>query len=446
MPDSIEKAPAATCRRISIGFGIYEEQERTSAAKAWRATGKYYHRIRIPKKHDGEAPTNKLVKTTTWRLIPKATNRTEAKEQSGAIKNQGDTFAAAADLYERRGCPTLEHEWQPGSAEFISIQTRNARRLVQFFGRMRLNEIHCGLFDDYFEWRTHGIAKDKWPTRQIDTETQTACNIKGYALRCAGSREPNNLKHERPRYHKTRSRSRERMPESAEVIHALAEEFFKTPYSEVFAWLMFFEMFTGCRKSELTRLRIKAGPREAGFITRYPVAESVPAYREIYRSYGKIDLGRRAKQRDEHGDGVKPECDLWPEFADMLDCFLRWHEERWPDSPWFFPGRFGGTQLDRMSFNHALNRVQTRLGVEQRITPHGFRSYFTTKLIRDGFRYEDVAEMIGDKTTSLLRAGYSRRASDPQLSWTPKEGLPAWRRWAAAAQKIVPLNLQAVQK
>jgi integrase len=63
------------------------------------------------------------------------------------------------------------------------------------------------------------------------------------------------------------------------------------------------------------------------------------------------------------------------------------------------------------------------------ITPHGFRSYFATKLHRDGKRDEDIAAAIGDRTVSLVQNTYRECPGGEKLGWLPSNGIPGWRRW-----------------
>lgn len=410
-------------KRKAIGGGIYEELNGKGRPLKPR---RYWLRYEINRHR-------------TWKFLDGAASREDARKAGGEFQPDVNSFTASADLYVKRGCPTAEHGWQEGSTVFVENETRNCQRLKKFFGRNKIAELHNGMIPDYFDWRVHGVPEEERRTRQIDTETQTLSNVKAYILFITKSRETNNLKHDRPRYHKiTKSPSRKRAPETADVIHAISEEFFNSASSEVFGWLNYFGMFTGCRKMELIPLRLDAKPGQPGHIKRHEAVQ-VPKHRAIHTSVGDLDLGRRLKQKDTNTDGVNPECYIWPEFAQMLDCFLYWHEQRFPDSPWYFPGAHGVAHLDRMSFNHAMNRILPRLKLPH-ITPHGLRSFFTTKMIRDGFRYEEVAEMIGDKTVGLLRDGYSRRSSGDLLSWLPSNGLPGWLRWQPAEKKIIALH------
>lgn len=411
-------------RRISIGFGIYEERRYKDAAdRTGRATGKYYHRFRIDRH-------------PTWRLLKNVSNRTEAKEAISKIKTSGDSFAALAAQYLKSGCPTSKRKWKPAGELAQKEEAAHVAKLNGFYARKRIGEINLGSLRDYFDWRTHGQTEK--PTRQVDKEIQTLSNVINYAVVITEQIEVNKIRSNRTKFHSVKSNARDRMPATAEVVHTIAEYFFNNVRSEVFGWLTYFSQMTGARCSELRRLRTDAAPRQAGHI-EFTASFNVPEHGPIYTGTGYLDLGRRSKQKDDSKRGVSPKCVLWPEFRKMIECFLYWHQQRYPESKWFFPGLAGIGPVDKCSFNHAMRRALVKLELPN-ITPHGFRSYFCTKLYRDGFRQEEISERIGDKTVDLQRSVYSDVADGERLAWNPKDRLPGYLRWQPANKKIVALG------
>jgi integrase len=201
------------------------------------------------------------------------------------------------------------------------------------------------------------------------------------------------------------------MPLDAGVIHRLCEYFLNTVRSEVFCWQSLFQMFTGCRSSELRRLRLDAKAGEPGHIAN-----------------GFLHLGRRSKS------GVNPYCPIGPEFGQMLNCFHRWHTARHPRAKVYFPGPFGDV-VDAGSHGHALSRACGQLALPK-ITPHGFRAYYVTKRRRDGAMDSHVAAEIGDKTVALISQTYGDEPGGKPLAWTPEGQLPVWLRWQPEAAKI----------
>lgn len=407
----------STTTRRSIGGGVYEELDDKG-----RATKRYWVRPLINKRR-------------TWNLL-QATTRTEARAEAVGRKGapSGDTFASVALQYLQSGCRTRKRKWKPAGELAQAAEAAHVTKLNGYYGTMPISAANSlAEIPEYHKWRLHGLKEKDWPTRQVDKEIQTLSNVVNYAVGITRKLAINYIFSNRPTLHTVRSPSMRRKPETADITHQIAEELFQHVRSEVFGWLTLFHPVTGCRHSELRRLRLDANPGEPGYIER-TAPFGVPPHKPIYTGHGYLHLGFRSK------NGINPRCILWPEFADMLDCFLYWHGQRFPDSPWYFPGLSGVVPVDKCSFNHALRRVCAGLPGTPHITPHGWRAYFTTKLVRDGFCYEEVLEKIGDTSLEVLRGGYSDLMHGPQLSWNPAQSLPAYLRWQPAVKKIVALR------
>ena len=187
-------------------------------------------------------------------------------------------------------------------------------------------------------------------------------------------------------------------------------------------WHCFFAGFTGCRTSELLRLRRDAKTnQDAGFIEWLSAAEQKERGPEIL---GHLYLGRRSK------NGMNPWAKIGPEFAEMIRAYLNWHRQRFgvDGSPWFFPGRTAEECLAPESFGHAVKRIAAAKTF-QHITPHGFRAFYATKRLRDGARPVDIAAEMGDKTVQLIEQIYADNPGGKPLYWSPADSLPAWHKW-----------------
>lgn len=385
---------------ISIGPRCEEER----LASNGKPTGRYRARFPVNGRY-----TTKLLKATT--------KRDAIKEAQDATADRGDDFAALTDLYLQSGCLTRKQKFKRPSAAFIADETRKAAKLKEYFGKCTVIEVNDLLqIPRYAKWRLRQF-RDGRGTRAVDKEIQTLSNIINYAVFGTKQVRLNFIMANRPRYHVVRSSSRARMPESAGVIHQLADHFFTASQfdgralrSEVFGWLLLFQMFTGCRSSELMRLRLDAAPEQAGA-----------------RVNGWLHLGRRSKS------GINPYAEIYPEFAAMLDCFDRWHADRFPKAKEYFPGPDG--PLDNASYSKAVSRTARLLGLPH-ITPHGLRAYCATKHLRDGQTHAAVAGIIGDKTAALIGSTYADAPGGAKLHWLPTQGLPAWTLWQDQQQKI----------
>lgn len=350
----------------------------------------------------------------TWKLLKETTKREAIAAAQAASGNAAASgFAALSAAYLAAGCPTRKQKFKRPSPAFIESETRHAAKLIEYFRTMPVSEVNDLLkIPQYAHWRMRQFT-DGRGGRAVDKEIQTLSNVINYAVFATKQERINFIHSNRPRYHVVAIRARHRMPANADVIHQLCDYFMARPISEVFAWMTLFQMFTGCRTSELLRLRLDAKAEEAGHIAG-----------------SHLHLGRRSKS------GINPFVAIGPDFARMLPCFLRWHKARFPRHQPYFPGPFGDV-VGSESHCHAMNRACRKLGLPN-LTPHGLRAYAATKWLREGRTHAEVAAMLGDKTAALIGSTYADAPGEAApLHYTPSQGLPAWSVWQPESQKIV---------
>jgi len=366
--------------------------------------GRYWARPRINRR-------------STWRLLKDDRGhliRTAKKAVSLALATDwqpsGDTFATLARLYLDAGCP--DKRLQSRAELFVAAETVRCTRLISYFGPHHCHEIRLKLLPAYASWRMRQVKRGDGQ-RTVDLDLCTLSNVLNYGV-AIGQLEMNWIARNRPRYRRVHAvrHSRVLMPESADVIHQLADYLLADLRSEVFGWMTLFAMFTGCRTSEMLRLRLDAAAATAAG----------------YVENNHLFLGRRSK------NGTNPWCAIGLEFAAMLDCFHRWHGERYPKNPFYFPGRMGGC-VGTFGHGHALARAARVLGLLH-TTPHALRAYYVTKRRRDGIPDAYVAAEIGDKTVALISETYGDVPGGQSLGWLPAVGLPAWLLWQDQQKKI----------
>lgn len=348
----------------------------------------------------------------TWKLLREAKTKREAiAAAQTATAQRADGFAALVRLYLDADCPTRKQKFKRASAAFVAAETRQANKLAEYFRDMPVSEVNDLLkLPQYARWRMRKFS-DGRGGRAVDKELQTLSNLMSFAVFVTKQERFNYVQTNRPRYQVVRTHARDRMPDDAATIHQLADYFFDRLPSEVFGWQTLFQMFTGCRTAELIRLRLDAEANEPGHIAN-----------------GFLHLGRRSKS------GVNPYVSIGPEFAQMLECFQLWHEDRHPKAKPYFCNAEGET-VHPTSHLHAMTRASRALGLPN-LTPHGLRAYYVTKRRRDGVNDALVAAEIGDKTVALISTTYGDIPGGKPLTWTPATGLPSWLRWQPAAQKI----------
>ncbi len=371
------------------------------------AQGRYWARYPVNRKY-------------TWKLLAGVATKRAAITAAQTMGRAGgaNTFAALAQLYLDAGCPSKNLETR--TENFITDETARVRNLKDYFGHMPADEIRLKTLPPYAAWRRRRVRFGTGE-RTVDKDLCTLSNVLNYGI-AIGEVEMNWISHNRPHYRKAEDvrHSRQIMPASADVIHQIVEHFFDRQTSQVFGWLTLFAMFTGCRTSELLRLRLDAAS----------------AYDPGHIAHDHLYLGRRSKS------GVSPWCAIGVEFSQMLQCFKNWHSTLKTQSPHYFPSpRDPARTVGPYGHGLALKRSCLQLSLSH-TTPHALRAYYVTKRRRDGISDSLVAEEIGDKTVTLISSTYGDLAGGDKLSWLPKDRLPAWQRWQTPAQKLAKVDFK----
>lgn len=330
------------------------------------------------------------------------------------------SFDVLADLWLAAGCPG-----KSGTPKKLDQPKKSAGMLRKYFGTHRVDEIKLALMDGYADWRRKFIRRGKGGGATVQLDLVTLSNILHFGVKLGtkqGFIDINPVYRGRDRYHKNVRHAREVRPKTADVIHQIAAELLANEQTAVHGWHSLFAMFTGCRTSELLRLRRDAkGDLEqegAGFIRYLPeneVAERTDG------TIGHLYLGRRSK------NGMNPWTKIGVEFRAMLTEFFRWHDATYGgEQPYYFP--VNHTTLNRDSFGRRLAAAAKSLGLPH-VTPHGYRSYYATKRLRDGATPRDIAAEMGDKTVALVDAVYADHPDGAKLHWTPLTAPPVWTQF-----------------
>jgi len=385
-------------KRTSIAPGVYKDPN-----------GGFWVRPTV----DGKRTWRKLKAQTERYALKEGMEKIVAQERAklGAGRDpfsKGETFREMAELYLAAHCPNRKLE--PRGDSFVKAERARLGRLTAFFGSDPLTTIKLVRLPDYKKWRVRRLTRAAGGERTVEMDLCTLSNVMNYAV-ATGVLDFNYIRSARPRFQtedKIRH-CREFAPESADELHQMAALFFEDPRSEVMGWLLLFTAMSGCRISEMIRLRTDAR------------ANDEPGHVE-----GDFLFIRRSKR------GINPFIPISPEFRVMLNAFHRWHRMRYPGHAWYFPGRTKGQPLAEDSFSHAVPKCARALGLPHR-KAHGLRSFYVTKRRSDGASDVQIAAEIGDKTASLISKTYGSVPPNwvrgLPLSFVPKKFEPAWSRW-----------------
>ena len=430
-----------TIKRIVPGTSVYQHFNTDGKA---HASASFSMRVKVPSKEN----PGKLVRS--WRTLD-AKNIRDAKiesknrESSDARRAEDmKSFGELARHWRAAGCPGKN-----GQRKLLVQPLKSSHMLEQYFGDAKA-QVAPSQLDDYAAWRRKQIRRGKPGPHMggatIQQDLVILSNTQHFGTKLGsvkGFFDVNLVYHGRDRYHKDITHARDHRPESAEVIHAIAAELFKNPKTEVHGWQSLFAQQFGLRSNELLKLRRAAQFGEAGYIKWLPDDEVAaraitPEHPRSLNSdppkdgvTGFLYIEKRSK------GGENPYSPIWTETREMILSFDAWHARRDAEDQekgalarcqWFFPnsGHDGRPGAGRDTFGHALKAVCQVLGLKRKVTPHGYRSYFATKLLRDGYRREEVAFWMGDKSVGLVDTVYTDNVAGEKLHWLPRQAPPAW--------------------
>jgi integrase len=318
-------------------------------------------------------------------------------------KTVGDICAE----YQSAGCPDRQHSPKHGKA--LEQEVYRLKTMLPFWSKRLVESVKavdCAL---YFAWRKKRLKRKKVSgARTVDLELGTLNNALHWAA-SVGRIHANPLAAGRPKFRsgKTIRHCRDFMPVDGNELHHLARKLFAVRRSETLGWQLLVEAMTGCRTSEVLKLRWDADHMsEPGFIDGNTVW--------IVRAKG----------------GVNPFVEVHPALAECLSALKKWHLWRFPKSEWWFPSARRGKDLPvtAAALTRALkNKKITKL---QR-TSHGLRAYYVTVRRSQGVSDAQIAAEIGDKSgAAIIVSTYGAvppnwRGSEA-LSWLPTKGKPAW--------------------
>ncbi|MBE0544216.1 MAG: site-specific integrase [Verrucomicrobia bacterium] len=244
----------------------------------------------------------------------------------------------------------------------------------------------------------------------MDQERNTIINAYKYAFN-DGQIDANPAK-ELPRFQPSSDvkHCREFCPQTADELHEIAKLFFVNRKSEVLRWQLLFEAMTGLRTEEVVAMRMDAKPGQLGHV----------------RSDGNMDVGRVKK-------GANPFVFIHVGFKEVLKAHAVWHAARYPNSPWYFPGREESAlkPVGKRALAHRLGQLRGKIG--RKITSHGMRAFYVLIRRSQGVSDAIIAWEIGHTSGgAVIESTYGsaplnwQNGGGPNLKWLPNEKL-AWK-------------------
>lgn len=316
------------------------------------------------------------------------------------------------------GCP--DRKLRPASQARRQEYARAIERVTKFLGQ---GLIDATFADRYHAWRIKRVKRGAGH-RTVDLEL--ACLSTALHWLARTRRIPSNPLLERPTFsHLSANRhANECQPQDDEELHRLATCFFSSTESAALGWQLLVEALTGCRTSEVLRLRHDARKRPVG---------ADPGHFDDHALY---------IERSKHG--IFPYVPMHPALRDCLTALRAWRDEFHPLSPWYFPGRDSRYPLDKHALTHGLARL-SKLWMLGPRTSHGLRAFHVRVLRAQGIDDSEIAKRLGLRTgVALIEQVYG--GMEPgwfgcgKLDWLPANSSPAWARWIQTESKIVQIS------
>ena len=305
----------------------------------------------------------------------------------------------------------------------ILKETRELNRLekLSWWNAKKLSDLP-GSLDAYAVARRKKI-KGGDGGRAIDLELNTLRNVIRHALATRAIERDPLAGVDVPRFSKPSSEinhCRDKAPASADELHLLAADLFDSSRSDTLGWQLLIAAMTGCRTSELLKLRHDARGRQPGSV------EPISGRATHFAPEGTQQILWIERSKG----GCNPWAYVHPALADCLAALAHWRAARFPETPWYFPSNRGGgaEHVDPGALTHALAVLGPRIAKAER-TSHGLRSFYVTCRRSQGVPDPIIALEIGHRSGGALMCRVYGDAAPVQLDWHPTKIKPAWSSW-----------------
>ena len=375
-----------------------------------------------------------------------------AKDPDEATKTSRVSVAKVIKRYLDDGCPNKKGvRRSPG--KHLDAEKARCEMLLKYFNTdFPAADLVQDDLDKYKDWRVAKVvAKEKTAAgkkgkgEDYEPDAQTGLravdldlNCLNNALRWAVRKTMLNTNPiaSRERYYTVSEAThcREFAPTDGDELHHIAGVLMKSRRSETLGWQLLYEGMTGLRTEETAALRRDARADEPGGLT-----------------VGKKSMCvRRAKKSKKFSHYVQVHDGL----SLVMNAHQIWLEQRYPLSPWYFPGRDRAAMkhINKSVLTKALDRLYqvyvkfretekdpTKFPEEphltKKYTSHGAgRAFYVLVRRSQGIEDAQIAyELNQTGGVATLEQVYGlppehwKNGNAPRLSWLPT-GEPAWTK------------------
>ena len=237
------------------------------------------------------------------------------------------------DVYQQAGHPTIRkgRKKHPGKKHQVS-ETRSVESLRDGLAGVYVDDLDAAKLDVYRKWREEQCRKGADGDRSTDLDLTCLSNALQWCVR--SKIIPSNPIASRMQYYNPAEakKAKDSAPKSTEELHDAARIVFEDPRSETAGWLWLFESFSGMRSEESSLCGSSPKTKR-----RSATLWAIPC------TFGGL----------ERTMWTGTCCTCMPGLNSLLEAHAIWHKNRFPDSPWMFPGRLkkgsgkGETPIER---------------------------------------------------------------------------------------------------
>jgi len=381
------------------------------------AKGMYYLR----KRNENE-DTDICLKTTKLRVAIKlrdtySVDRLESQlGGKKAPKAKRYQICSALDLYHADEHPTIRRNIQKHPGErHMRCEVDAIPMLKKFFKKRFVDELTQDLLDEYCKWRPTQSLRDDDCLRTVDLELNTLSNALHWAQRKKKITVNPIASHTRY-YDPSKARKTKHVaPKTTAEAHGAGAHLFADRRSESVSWQWMFEWMSGGRTEESLKLLFQP---------------------ELNDALGHVDGDHMWVRPSDKNDQGQPYLFLHDGLKALLKAHAIWHEARYPENPYMFPGRDkeSGEPLSQWSLTSALDRLFEDGLIPRKLTSHGAHGGYVVVRRSHGISDSQIAteiNQIGGLET--LRDSYGvcpqswLDGKGPKLPWIPESG-PCWAK------------------
>lgn len=364
-----------------------------------------------------------LKKMSAWNAAQAAADLGIAIKPRDAAKRA--TVRAVIERYVQNGYPDKTGIPRSPGLHLRAETDYCATMLLYFRPGPFAEDLDQDALDNYKNWRVQRLKETCLAARRkprgnglrtTDLELNTLSNAMNWAVRKKMIKINPIAKRIPFRRPKEVRHCKEMAAENIDEVHEIGGKLFEDRKSEALGWQYLFENLTGLRNSEALKLRMDARADEPGGITAdgkslciYPVKQNL-----VPNPYTLIHEGLRQ----------------------VIDAHKTWHEARYPDNPYYFPGRHDGKlqPVGKRALTGRLDDMFKAGKLRKKFTSHGGRGFYV--LVRrsqgaaDNLIAWEINHVAGTETLERVYGGvpeFWRTGGGPRYSWTPKGPL-AWTK------------------